>query len=57
MGFSFDTVFDYIIIFVSLSEVSLENANHIEGKSEKSLGLAERRMLKGEPKTPGTWPC
>lgn len=56
MGFSFDLVFDCIIIFVSLSEVSLENSNHVEEKPEKSLGLTERRMLKGEPETPGSWP-
>lgn len=56
MGFSFDLVFDYIIIFVFLTEVSLENANHVEEKPEKNLGLTERRMLKGEPETPGSRP-
>ena len=39
MDFSVAIAFDYIIIFVSFSEVSLENINHVEGKQKEGLGL------------------
>lgn len=37
MDFSVDIVFDYIITFVSLSEVSLEKVNHVEGKQKEGF--------------------
>ena len=39
MDFSVAIAFDSIIIFVSFSEVSLENVNHVEGKQKEGLGL------------------
>ena len=39
MDFSVAMAFDYIIIFVPFSEVSLEDVNHVEGKQKEGLGL------------------
>lgn len=45
MDFSVDIVFDYIITFVSLSEVSLENVNHGEGKQKGAMDPWQLNMM------------
>lgn len=44
MDFSVAMAFDYIIIFVPFSEVSLEDVNHVEGKQKEGLGLCQSRI-------------
>lgn len=39
MDSSVAIAFDYITIFVSFGEVSLENVNHVERKQKEGLGL------------------